>query len=103
MQHRLRSPSEINSKVNSSLDESLMKALSIEASERYQNAIEMSEALQRLRSVQGIRKGLPSSQTGSHGRQQTQGVEKASTAGVAEAGRLASETITREHKIAERP
>src|SRR3989440_8308862 len=94
MQHRLRSPSEINSKINSSLDEFVMKALSIEASERYQNAIEMSEALQSLRSVQGIRKGLPSSQTGSHGRQKTPGVEKTSMAGISEAGTLSKATNT---------
>src|SRR5437588_3816441 len=101
MQHRLHSPSEINSKINSSLDEFVMKALSIEASERYQNAIEMSEALQSLRSVQGIRKGLPSSQTGSHGRQKTQGVAKTSMAGISEAGTLSNETNTQERKIAE--
>src|SRR2546421_7341533 len=103
MQHRLRSPSEINSKVNSSLDEFVMKALSLEASERYQNAIEMSEALQSLRSVQGSRKGLPSSQTGSlyHGRQKTPGVEKTSMAGISEAGTLSNETNTQERKIAE--
>ena len=103
MQHRLRSPSEINSKINSSLDEFVMKALSLEASERYQNAIEMSEALQSLRSVQGSRKGLPSSQTGSpyHGRQKTPGAEKTSMAGISGAGTLSNETNTQEHKIAE--
>ncbi len=103
MQHRLRSPSEINSKINSSLDEFVMKALSIEASERYQNAIEMSEALQSLRSVQGIRKWLPSSQTGSpyHGRQKTPGDEKTSIAGVSPAATPSNETNTQERKIAE--
>src|SRR3989440_2742977 len=103
MQHRLRSPSEINSKVNSSLDEFVMKALSLEASERYQNAIEMSEALQSLRSVQGSRKGLPSSQTGSlyHGRQKTSGAEKTSMAGISAAGTQSNETNTQERKIAE--
>jgi serine/threonine protein kinase len=103
MQHRLRSPSEINSKINSSLDEFVMKALSIEASERYQNAIEMSEALQSLRSVQGIRKWLPSSQTGSpsHGRQKTPGGEKTSMAGISAAGTPSNETNTQERKIAE--
>jgi len=103
MQHRLRSPSEINSKINSSLDEFVMKALSIEASERYQNAIEMSEALQSLRSVQGIRKWLPSSQTGSpyHGRQKTPGDEKTSIAGGSPAATPSNETNTQERKIAE--
>ena len=103
MEHRLRSPSEINSKINSSLDEFVMKALSIEASERYQNAIEMSEALQSLRSVQGIRKWLPSSQTGSpyHGRQKTPGDEKTSIAGGSPAATPSNETNTQERKIAE--
>src|SRR5207248_5772166 len=44
LQHRLHSTSDINYKVTIRLDEFVMKALSLEASERYQNAIEMSRS-----------------------------------------------------------
>lgn len=103
LQHRLRSPSEINSKINSGLDEFVMKALSFDTSERYHNAIEMSEALRSLSSAQGIRKALPSSQTGVpyHGRQKVSGEEKTSTAGSSLLAASLNETNTRERKVAE--
>ena len=103
MQQRLPSPGEINSKINSSLDEFVMKALSMEASERYQSAIEMSEALQSLPSAQGNRKGLPFPQAGFPypGRQNPSGAERTSTAGVSLAATPSNGTHTQERKIAE--
>jgi serine/threonine protein kinase len=48
--HRsLRSPGEVNPRINGRLDEFVMKALAIETSERFQDASEMSEVLSRLR------------------------------------------------------
>ena len=48
--HRsLRSPAEVNPRINGRLDEFVMKALAIETTERFQDASEMSEALARLR------------------------------------------------------
>ena len=48
--HRsLRSPGEVNPRINGRLDEFVMKALAIETTERFQDASEMSEALARLR------------------------------------------------------
>jgi len=45
----LRSPGEVNPRINGRLDEFVMKALAIETTERFQDASEMSEALARLR------------------------------------------------------
>src|SRR6266566_1471338 len=103
IQQRLPSPGEINSKINSSLDEFVMKALSMEASERYQSAIEMSEALQSLPSVQGNRKGLSFPQTGFPypGRQNSPGAERTPMAGVSLAATPSNGTNTQERKIAE--
>ena len=50
MHRSLRSPGEVNARINVRLDEFVMKALSIESSERFQNASEMAEALSRIRS-----------------------------------------------------
>ena len=48
--HRsLRSPGEVNPRINGRLDEFVMKALAIETTERFQDAGEMSEALSRSR------------------------------------------------------
>ncbi len=45
----LRSPGEVNPRINGRLDEFVMKALAIETSERFQDASDMSEVLSRLR------------------------------------------------------
>src|SRR6266566_9084100 len=50
MHRSLRSPGEFNARINVRLDEFVMKALSIDSSERFQNACEMAEALSRIRS-----------------------------------------------------
>jgi serine/threonine protein kinase len=50
LQRRLRSPSEINPRINGSLDEFVMKAIALESEKRYQSMLEMAEALYRLRS-----------------------------------------------------
>lgn len=49
MHRSLRSPGEVNPRINGRLDEFVMKALAIETTERFQDAGEMSEALSRLR------------------------------------------------------
>lgn len=49
MHRSLRSPGEVNPRINGRLDEFVMKALAIETTERFQGASEMSEALARLR------------------------------------------------------
>lgn len=50
LQRRLRSPGEVNPRINGRLDEFVMKAIALESEKRYQSMIEMSEALYRLRS-----------------------------------------------------
>lgn len=50
LQRRLRSPGEINPRINGRLDEFVMKAIALESEKRYQSMIEMAEALYRLRS-----------------------------------------------------
>src|SRR5947209_3496598 len=50
MQRSLRSPGEVNPRINARLDEFVMKALAIESTDRFQNASEMLEALSFLRS-----------------------------------------------------
>ncbi len=49
MHRSLPSPGEVNARINGRLDEFVMKALSIESSERFRNAGEMAEALSRIR------------------------------------------------------
>jgi serine/threonine protein kinase len=49
MHRSLPSPVEVNARINGRLDEFVMKALSIESSERFRNAGEMAEALSRIR------------------------------------------------------
>jgi serine/threonine protein kinase len=50
MHRSLRSPGEVNPRINARLDEFVMKALAIESADRFQNASEMLEALSFLRS-----------------------------------------------------
>jgi len=50
LQRRLRSPGDINPRINGSLDEFVMKAIALESEKRYQSMLEMAEALYRLRS-----------------------------------------------------
>jgi Protein kinase domain len=50
MHRSLKSPGEVNPRINARLDEFVMKALAIESAERFQNASEMLEALAFLRS-----------------------------------------------------
>ncbi|MFL5626947.1 MAG: protein kinase domain-containing protein [Ktedonobacteraceae bacterium] len=50
LQRRLRSPGEINPRINGSLDDFVMKAIALEGEKRYQSMLEMAEALYRLRS-----------------------------------------------------
>ncbi len=50
LQRRLRSPSEVNPRVSSELDEFVMQAMALEGSERYTSALDMAEALYRLHS-----------------------------------------------------
>ncbi len=50
LQRRLRSPGEVNPRINSSLDKFVMQAIALESAERYSNVLEMAEALYRLRS-----------------------------------------------------
>src|SRR5258708_8995953 len=50
LQRRLRSPGDINPRINGSLDEFVMKASALESEKRYQSMLEMAEALYRLRS-----------------------------------------------------
>ncbi len=95
-----------------------MKALSIEASERYQSAIEMSEALQSLPSSrgylfprQGSRKGsvrASQAREPAHGQQNIPGAEKTPIAEVSLAGTLSggqatlpNGTNTQERRITE--
>ena len=64
MHRSLRSPSEVNVRINGRLDEFVMKALSIDSSERFQNASEMAEALSRIqlngkRAVSRVSSSLP--------------------------------------------
>ncbi|HLQ29239.1 MAG TPA: hypothetical protein VK140_08385 [Ktedonobacteraceae bacterium] len=53
----LRLPAEFNSRINNNLDEFVMKALSIESSERFLSAADMRDALYRLQSANSVRKG----------------------------------------------
>ncbi len=57
-QHPLRSPQEHNPRLHSSIDEVVMRALSLERAERFQSAIEMTHALMQAyvstRSAQGL-------------------------------------------------
>ena len=49
MHRSLPSPGEVNARINARLDDFVMKALSIDSSERYQSAGEMAEALSRMK------------------------------------------------------
>ncbi len=48
-QRRLRLPSELNSRIGTSLDDFIMQALAIDAADRFSNALEMHKALTQLR------------------------------------------------------
>ncbi len=50
LQRSLRSPGEVNPRINGSLNDFVMKAIALESEKRYQSMIEMAEALYRLRS-----------------------------------------------------
>ena len=47
LHRRLRSPSEINPRLNSTIDELIMKAIAIESTERFSNASALAEAIAR--------------------------------------------------------
>ena len=49
LHRRLRSPSEINPRLNSTIDELIMKAVAIDSTERFPNASSLAEALARQR------------------------------------------------------
>jgi serine/threonine protein kinase len=50
IQHRLRSPSELDAHINSSLDDFILQALALDRSNRFESASAMLEALARLQS-----------------------------------------------------
>lgn len=60
IQHRLRPPGELDTRINSSLDDFVLQALSLDSSNRFENANIMLEALARLQT--GSRK-TPQSKT----------------------------------------